>query len=100
MCIRDRDNSGNAIYNSMNSTDEHSNFFGYNFQHRAYEMYYVGNAYCMEYGAVFLEVSKTDPKKMTLFFARDSDSYNPDKCPNFTTFVPLLPKDKMILIKQ
>ena len=37
---------------------------------------------------------------MTLYFNKDEGIYNPAKCPNYDTYVPLLPKDKIVLTKQ
>ena len=37
---------------------------------------------------------------MTLYFNKDEGIYNPAKYPNYDTYVPLLPKDKIVLTKQ
>lgn len=95
-----KNSSGNIIYNSMGKPDKETHFFGYNFQSRAYIMSFIANSYCNDSGEAFIEISKTNPNQMTLFFDRDKKSFNPAKCPNFSTYVPTLPKDKMTLTKQ
>ncbi|MFN1216607.1 DUF6705 family protein [Chryseobacterium kwangjuense] len=96
-----KDSSGNIIYTSMNKPDKDTNFSGDNFQHRVYVMHFVGNYDCLESGDVFIEISKNNSNEMKLFYSQDKDGLlNPDKCPNFSTFVSLLPTDKMTLTKQ
>lgn len=96
-----KDNSGNIIYNSMNKADNETYFSGYNFQHRAYVMTFVGNYYCLESGNVFIETRLNNINQMTLYYSQDKDGLlNPAKCPNFSSFIPVLPQDKMILTKQ
>jgi hypothetical protein len=96
-----KDSLGNIIYNSMNKPDNDTYFFGYNFQHTVYVMKFVGNYNCLESGNVFIEITTNNPNEMTLFYSQDKDGLlNPAKCPNFSTFVPLLPESKMTLIKQ
>ena len=63
-------------------------------------MEFVVNAAYNDSGDVFIEVSKYDSKKMYLHFDKDGGIYNPAKCPNYDTYVPLLPKDKIVLTKQ
>lgn len=96
-----KDNQGNIIYNSMNKLDNDTYFRGYNFQHRAYLMHFVGNYYCLESGNVFIETRLNNINQMTLYYSQDKDGLlNPSKCPNFSSFVPLLPQEKMVLTKQ
>ncbi|UOE38536.1 DUF6705 family protein [Chryseobacterium oryzae] len=96
-----KNNSGNIIYNSMNETDTNISFFGDNFQKRSYVMHFVGNYNCLESGDVFIETKLNNPNEMTLFYSQDKDGLlNPAKCPNFSSFTPLLPGDKMTLTKQ
>ncbi|MEY8759711.1 DUF6705 family protein [Chryseobacterium tongliaoense] len=96
-----KNNSGTIIYNSLNkSLSETGLLRGSNFRGRVYLLSFVANSYCNDSGEAFIEISKTNPNQMTLFFDRDKTSFNPAKCPNFSTYVPTLPKDKMILIKQ
>jgi len=97
-----KDNLGNTIYNSMNKPDKETYFSGYNFQNRSYLMYFVANADCNDSGDVFIEISKDNPNKMYLNFSRDNGLlFNLDaKCPDYSTYVPLLPKEKMTLTKQ
>ncbi|SHH71880.1 hypothetical protein SAMN05421866_3504 [Chryseobacterium oranimense] len=96
-----KDSSGNIIYNSMNKADNDTHFFGYNFQKRVYNMHFVGNYNCLEAGDVYIETKFNNPNEMMLFYYQDKDGIlDPAKCPNFSTFVPLLPTDKMTLIKQ
>jgi len=97
-----KDNSGNIIYNSLNkSLTEAGLLRGGNFQNRVYVMHFVGNYDCLESGNVFIETRINNPNEMTLFYSQDKDGLlNPAKCPNFSTFVPLLPTDKITLIKQ
>ncbi|MCA6069476.1 hypothetical protein JI747_020135 [Chryseobacterium sp. RG1] len=96
-----KNNSGNIIYNSFNESDQNISFFGRNFQNRVYIMHFVGNYDCLESGNVFLETKINNPNEMTLFYSQDKDGLlNPAKCPNFSTFVSLLPTQKMTLTKQ
>ncbi|KIC63052.1 DUF6705 family protein [Chryseobacterium taiwanense] len=96
-----KDSSGNIIYNSMDKPDNNTFFSGYNFQHRAYIMDFFGNVeYCNDSGVVFIEISQNNPNIMYLSFDRDKGAFDPVKCPNYSTFVPLLPKTKMTLTKQ
>ncbi|MDY0933350.1 DUF6705 family protein [Chryseobacterium sp. CFBP8996] len=97
-----KDNLDNILYNTLNETnDEKTRFRGSRLQSRAYEMNFVGDVeYCNDSGAVFIEISKTNPNQMSLYLSRDQTIYDPTKCPNYSTFVPLLPQDKMTLIKQ
>lgn len=96
-----KDSSGNIIYNSMNKPDKDTFFFGYNFQRGVYMMYFVGNYSCLEAGDVFIETRINNPNEMTLVYFQDKDGLlNPAKCPNFSSFTPLLPGQKMTLIKQ
>lgn len=96
-----KDNSGNIIYSSMNKADNETFFFGFNFQKRVYVMHFIGNYDCLESGNVFLETRLNNSNELTLFYSQDKDGLlNPAKCPNFSSFVPLLPTQKMNLIKQ
>lgn len=96
-----KDNSGNIIYNSMNKPDNNTFFSGFNFQRRVYVMSFVGNYDCLESGNVFIEIRKNNTNEMTLFYSQDKDGLlNPAKCPNFSSYIPLLPEDKMVLTKQ
>lgn len=96
-----KDNSGNIIYNSMSKPDNETNFSGDNFQRRVYVMSFVGNYDCLESGDVFIETRLNNPNEMSLFYFQDKDGLlNPAKCPNFSSFVPLLPREKMVLTKQ
>ncbi|WP_294251739.1 DUF6705 family protein [uncultured Chryseobacterium sp.] len=99
--IKVTDNSGNTIYNSMNRPDNDTYFWGYNFQKRSYVMHFVGNYDCLESGDVFIETRLNNTNEMTLYYSQDKDGLlNPAKCPNFSTYIPFLPTQKMILIKQ
>ncbi|MDQ0591643.1 hypothetical protein QFZ37_000012 [Chryseobacterium ginsenosidimutans] len=96
-----KDNSGSTIYNSMNEIDNNISFFGDNFQKRSYVMHFVGNYDCLESGDVFIETRIVNPNEMTLYYSQDKDGFlNPAKCPNFSTYIPLLPTQKMTLTKQ
>lgn len=97
-----KDNSGNIIYNSLNKSLSDTGLLrGDNFQRRVYVMSFVGNYYCLESGDVFIETRLNNPSQMTLFYSQDKDGLlNPAKCPNFSSFVPLLPQEKMVLTKQ
>ena len=96
-----KDSKGNILHNTLNSQlSEPGTLDGYNFQNRVYVMGFVANAACNDSGDVVIEVSKYDSKKMYLHFTRDEDWYDSRKCPNYSTYVPLFPKDKMILTKQ
>ncbi|PTT75995.1 MULTISPECIES: DUF6705 family protein [unclassified Chryseobacterium] len=99
--IKISDNSGNVVYTSMNKPDNDTYFWGYNFQKRSYAMHFVGNYDCLESGDVFIETRLNNPNEMTLVYFQDKDGLlNPAKCPNFNSFVPLLPSQKMTLTKQ
>ncbi|PKF76249.1 DUF6705 family protein [Chryseobacterium sp. PMSZPI] len=97
-----KDGAGNLLYNTINEpNDNNTRFWGFKLQNRVYEMSFVGNIeYCNDSGVVFIEVSKNNPNIMYLNFSRDQGAYNPEKCPNYSTYVPLLPKEKMTLMKQ
>lgn len=97
-----KDNSGNIIYNSMNKADYDTFFWGDTFQYRTYVMSFVGNYDCLESGDVFIETLPNKPNQMTLYYSQDKDGLitSPSQCPNFSTFISLLPKDKMTLTKQ
>lgn len=97
-----KDNFGNTIYNSLNNSLSASGLLrGGNFQKRVYVMHFVGNYDCLESGNVFIETKINNPNEMTLVYFQDKDGLlNPAKCPNFSSFVPLLPGQKMTLIKQ
>ncbi|WP_327983492.1 DUF6705 family protein [Bergeyella porcorum] len=94
-------NNGNVIYNSFDVTDDNKTYlWGHTIQKRLYVLSFVANSYCNDSGDVFIEIDKSNPNKMYLHFDRDKGIYNPEKCPNYETYVPLLPKEKMVLIKQ
>ncbi|MCA6069479.1 hypothetical protein JI747_020150 [Chryseobacterium sp. RG1] len=97
-----KDNSGNILYNSLNKSLTDTGLLrGDNFQHRSYVMSFVGNYDCLESGDVFIETRINNPNEMKLFYSQDKDGLlNPAKCPNFSTFVSLLPTQKMTLTKQ
>lgn len=97
-----KDASGNTIFSSMNiPLDEAGILRGANFQSRVYILTFVANSYCNDSGEVFIEITKANSNKMTLYFDREqSIIFKPEKCPNLATYVPLLPKDKMTLTKQ
>ncbi|MCW1964511.1 DUF6705 family protein [Chryseobacterium viscerum] len=96
-----KDNQGNIIYNSFKKTDNDTFFWGYNFQKRSYLMHFVGNYDCLESGNVFIETRLNNLNEMSLYYSQDKDGIlNPAKCPNFSSFVPLLPQEKMVLTKQ
>lgn len=97
-----KDNAGNIIYNSLNrSLSESGLLKGGNFQNRSYVMHFVGNYDCLESGDVFIEIRINNSNEMKLFYSQDKDGIlNPAKCPNFSTYVPLLPTETMILTKQ
>lgn len=95
------DTGGNVLHNSFGqSYDAVGNLTGLNFQRNTYMMYFAANGACNDSGNVFVEVKKLNPNEMTLYFMRDTEFIDPIKCPNYTTYVPLLPKDKMTLVKQ
>ena len=95
-----KDGNGNIIYNTMNEVDDNTMFWGNQMQAKTYVMSFIKDSYCNGGGDVFIEVSKYDSKKMYLHFDKDGGLYNPAKCPNYDTYVPLLPKDKIVLTKQ
>ncbi|HIC8757912.1 DUF6705 family protein [Elizabethkingia anophelis] len=98
--IQIKDASNNILYSSLNNVDGNTFLNGENFQHNTYVMYFVGNAACNDFGNVFIEIPKSTPNKMTLFYAPDSDILNPAKCPNVSTYELLLPTDKITLDRQ
>lgn len=95
-----KDINGNIIYTSINQTDNRTGLRGVNFQNNSYVMNFTGNTDCMDYGTVFLEISKTNPNQMIFYFHRSSETFDPAKCPNFTTYKTILPQEKFILTKQ
>nr|WP_260394420.1 hypothetical protein [Elizabethkingia anophelis] len=98
--VQIKDASNNILYSSFNKNDDNTFFNGGLFQHNTYVMYFVGNAACNDFGDVFIEIPKSTPNKMTLFYAPDSDILNPAKCPNVSTYKLLLPTDKITLDRQ
>lgn len=96
-----KESKGNILHNTLNSQLSDVGLLrGDNFQSRVYVMGFVANAECNDSGDVVIEVSKNNPKLMYLHFTRDEDWYDPKKCPTYSTYVPLFPKDKMTLTKQ
>jgi len=97
-----KNSSGVIIYNNLSEPEEDISFWGKNFQHRSYVMHFVGNYDCLESGDVFIETLPSNPNQMTLYYSQDKDGLitSQSQCPNFSTFVSLLPKDKMTLTKQ
>ena len=84
----------------MSKPDNKTFFSGYNFQHLAYVMNFVGNYDCLESGTVFIEILH-DPNTMTLYYYQDRDGFlNVEKCPDYKNFKSLLPFEKMTLTKQ
>lgn len=97
-----KDNAGNIIYTSLNKADGSTMFSGDNFQNNVYLMNFVGNYDCLESGTVYIETLPNNLNQMTLDYSQDNDGIitSPSQCPNFSSFVPLLPYDKMTLTKQ
>jgi len=97
-----KDSQGNIIYSSINALDSDTNFKGDNFQHNVYQMYFSANSYCGDIGDVFLEILSTpsDGSKMRLFYSQGGGHIDIAQCPNYNTYVPLLPTDWMTLTKQ
>lgn len=103
-----KDNNGNIIYNSLGAPDNNTKLRGDNFQGTTYVMDFTGNYDCKEYGGVFITIlpllSLNNPNqeiKMQLFYFPDTPEISTTiTCPNPNTFVPLLPKEWMTLIKQ
>ena len=96
-----KDSKGNILHNTLNSQLSDTGLLrGGNFQSRVYVMGFVANAECNDSGDVFVEVRKNNPNEISLYFDRDKTWYDARKCPNFDTYVPLLPQDKMTLTKQ
>ncbi len=100
--LRVKDNQGNILFDSFSNSDIEANPNGINFQHNTYEMTFMGSSDCSELGSVFIDILKnpTDGSKMKLFYHSTAERIDPAKCPNYNTFVPLLPTDWMTLIKQ
>jgi len=91
---------GNTIYNSQNIIDDNKTYlWGHTIQNSTYILSFVGDSYCNDSGDVFIEINKTNPNVMYLNFVRDTGIYDPAKCLNYDTYIPLLPKEKMVLIK-
>ncbi len=96
-----KDSQGNILYNSTSYPDGKTYFGGYNFQGKTYVMHFVGNYNCLESGSVFIYTKNGNPNEMVLFYSQDSDMFLvPSKCPNYSSFTPLLPSEKMTLVKQ
>lgn len=98
-----KDSNGTIIYNTTNVTDDtKTGFEGYTFQSSSYMLnfYNMNDTYCNDGGVVYMGISKTNPKIMYLSLSRDIDWVDLKKCPNYSTYVPILPKDKITLTKQ
>ncbi|KXH83039.1 hypothetical protein AU378_11425 [Chryseobacterium kwangjuense] len=51
---------------------------------------------------IIIETRLNNPNEMKSFYSQDTDGLitSPSQCPNFDTFVPLLPTEVIILTKQ
>ncbi len=96
-------NSGQVLYNTLNITNnEATSFSGYYFQNTNYIMEFrnINDNYCKDNGQVYVEVLNSDPSKMKLNFFRSREHIvNGGGCPNFSTYVPILPYS-FILTRQ
>ncbi|KFF23025.1 DUF6705 family protein [Chryseobacterium sp. JM1] len=96
-----KDSNGNIIYNSLQKTLSDTGLLrGGNFQGSVYVLDFIANIYCNDSGAIFIEVSKNNPNQMYMLFDRDQKTYNPDKCPNFTTYVTVIPRNNKITLTR
>ncbi|MHA6728324.1 DUF6705 family protein [Chryseobacterium sp. A301] len=95
---------GNStVYNTLNELDDNKTYlWGYSIQNNVYTLNFIANIDCNDSGDLFIEVSPSNPNQMTLYFVRDIDILVDieKKCPNYSSYVPLMPSKKMILVKQ
>lgn len=92
-----------TVYNTLDELDDCKTYFrGSSFQNNVYTLYFIANIHCNDSGDIFIEVSPSNPNPMTLYFVRDIDILVDieKKCPNYSSYVPLMPSKKMILVKQ
>lgn len=100
--IRIKDNQGNILYDTFSDPEIDANPFGVNFQGSTYEMHFGGNFDCGETGNVFMDIlpNPSDGSKLRFFYTSNAEGHDPVKCPNYSSFVPLLPLDWTTLTKQ
>lgn len=101
LLIKDQ-NTYEVLYNTLNITDnEKTSFIGFYFINGAYVMNFSNNndTSCLDIGEVYISVNASTLVNMTLNFYRSQDIIIEGKCPNFDTYVPILPKT-VRLVKQ
>ncbi|MBK0384449.1 hypothetical protein I5M32_15900 [Pedobacter sp. SD-b] len=89
--------TGDTLYNTLNIIDDNNTGFqgSYYFYNENYSMYFfnLNDDFCMDWGDVSITVSPTDPTKLKLYFVRRTGvMMEVSKCPNISTYVPILPK--------
>lgn len=93
--------SNQILYNTLNiANDEQTSFEGYYFINTSYVATFrnINENYCRDLGEVYLEVLNSDPNKMKLVFFRSQEIIvTGGGCPNFSTYVPILPKSIMLM---
>jgi hypothetical protein len=91
-----------VLYSTLNISNNEETFLtgGY-INNEAYVMNFSNknDSYCMDGGEVFLWVNNNTLTDMILNFHRTQDIIIEGKCPNFDTYVPILPKT-VRLVKQ
>lgn len=94
--------TGQILYNTLSiSNDEKTYLLGFYFINNSYVMNFanINDNYCMDDGEVYLSISSNDLTTMKLNFLRTQEWRSPSDCPNFSTYVPILPKT-VLLTKQ
>lgn len=98
--LKVKDVQNNVIYNSMDKSDDNTMLSGYDIQNNVYVMDLIVNTYCNDMGDLFIELKKNNPNQMIINFERETDIFDPNKCPNYSTYTTLVPKNEIILTKQ
>ncbi|MRX47276.1 DUF6705 family protein [Pedobacter puniceum] len=94
--------TGAILYNTLNISDDEETWLEGSYPiNGSYVMHFENknDTYCMDGGEVYISVNNTTLTNMTFNFYRTQDIYVEGKCPNFETYVPILPK-RIQLVKQ
>lgn len=95
--------TGSVLYNTLNVTNnEDTDFKGYYPINGSYVMIFsnkndINN--CMDDGKVYISVNNTTLVNMTMNFYRTQEIMFEGQCPNFATYIPILPRT-VHLVKQ
>ncbi len=101
LLIKDQ-NTGIVLYNTLNVTNNEETWLeGHYFINNSYVMIFSNknDTYCMDSGEVYLSLDNAMLTNMNLNFYRTQDIYIEGSCPNFDTYIPILPKN-IQLVKQ